>query len=490
MNRSNFKRHLKHRACWALRIEAILGLTVAATLLSGQPVHAAQTKETNIPGVRVVLPPPLEFDAEHASDAELADYALPPRPNAATDPAGYARWVKAMNASRNRLTNVSLVPTHHYHGPLKKSNSIVSNDNQLAPNWSGLVNINPSPSFTSNSISAVSNQYVVAPVTSSTCSSPGGADITAQWVGIDGGLPRTSDDVLQAGTASQTADSPCGQASYYAWIEWYPYGENQVSGFPVSPGELINLWVWAVNATTGYAVLQNVATNAWVEFEMTAPPGIALQGNTAEWIIERPEICSSTCSFSALADFKTTEFFYNEAFLLSGTADYAGPNSIAYTMTNDSGQNISAATLVPGTDNIKFSYLPDPGPQTSMAIVAQTPTKNGTLEVPLNGSAAFALATDVSTTAPVTATVSVDTGGDSLPLTFSLCQTQPSTGACDAAPTKTLKLTLTNGAEPTFSVFASSTAPIANNPSSNRINVRFIVGGDEVGTASVAVWTP
>ena len=85
-------------------------------------------------------------------------------------------------------------------------------------------------------------------------------------------------------------------------------------------------------------------------------------------------------------------------------------------------------------------------------------------------------------------TVSANTGAATLPLSLTVCETNPQNGACLAPPAATVQTQINTNATPTFSVFASSTSPIAFNPATNRIQVCFDGGGGGGGT-SVAVCT-
>jgi hypothetical protein len=86
--------------------------------------------------------------------------------------------------------------------------------------------------------------------------------------------------------------------------------------------------------------------------------------------------------------------------------------------------------------------------------------------------------------------VTADTGGVSLPVSLSLCQTNPGTGACLAAPSSSVTLTIGAGATPTFAVFVQGSGPIVFEPATKRVFVRFKDGGTVTrGETSVAVRT-
>jgi hypothetical protein len=88
-------------------------------------------------------------------------------------------------------------------------------------------------------------------------------------------------------------------------------------------------------------------------------------------------------------------------------------------------------------------------------------------------------------------TVKTSTGPNpTLPVQVTLCQTNPSTGQCLAAPAPTVTIApFANGATPSFSVFVTATAAIASSPS-NQIDVLFAnPSGTDLGSASVTVVT-
>ena len=88
-------------------------------------------------------------------------------------------------------------------------------------------------------------------------------------------------------------------------------------------------------------------------------------------------------------------------------------------------------------------------------------------------------------------TASAGTGETTLPVNISLCQTNPTTGACLSPPASTVTTTINANATPTFGIFVQGTGNVAFNPATNRIFVRFKdTGGVTRGATSVAVRTP
>jgi hypothetical protein len=88
-------------------------------------------------------------------------------------------------------------------------------------------------------------------------------------------------------------------------------------------------------------------------------------------------------------------------------------------------------------------------------------------------------------------TASVDTGGATLPIAVSLCETNPVTGACLGPAASSVTTQIDAGETPTFGVFVAAAGTVPFDPVANRIFVRFRdAGGVTRGASSVAVRTP
>ena len=150
-------------------------------------------------------------------------------------------------------------------------------------------------------------------------------------------------------------------------------------------------------------------------------------------------------------------------------------------------ENANAAAVEPGVDTLLFSASTTAVPDI-VALVA-TASGDGILHVSgTDGSAAFAVAT-VNLGSAATISASVNTGSANLPLTILLCETNPSTGACLAAPTSTVTLSIATDATPTFAVFATATGSVPFLPATNRLFVQYSDGAVVRGSTSVAVET-
>ncbi len=146
------------------------------------------------------------------------------------------------------------------------------------------------------------------------------------------------------------------------------------------------------------------------------------------------------------------------------------------------------APVVVGLNTLLLSASTVPGPD----VIALTATigGNGIVNVPgANGTGVFAVGTaNVGTTA--TLTVTADTGGVGLPVTLTLCQTDPATGSSLVPPTPNVMVSINADAAPTFGIFVTGGGPIPFSPATNRIFVRFKdTEGLTRGSTSVAVRT-
>jgi hypothetical protein len=164
-------------------------------------------------------------------------------------------------------------------------------------NWSGYF-------ATGKTFSAVSGSWTVPTVT---C--PAGATAySSHWIGIDG---AGSDTVEQDGTEADCFD---GSPYYGAW--WEMYGDDSpsvdygyevplaTSSYPVAPGDTMTASVSVSGGTWTLAIADT--TKHWTFSTNVA--WSAPEQASAEWIVERPDVCSSTCGLANLSDFGSVSF--------------------------------------------------------------------------------------------------------------------------------------------------------------------------------------
>jgi hypothetical protein len=219
----------------------------------------------------------------------------------------------------------------------------------FSANWSGYVALEQAP------YSSVSASWTVPTATCPASST----NYSAQWVGIDG---LGDDSVEQDGT-----DAACinGDAQYWAWFEMYGdtavnSGNPETVSYPVSPGDQITASVSVVGSNWTLAVADSSQTPAW-SFTTTVPaPSPPPRQTSAEWIVERPELCqgSSSCALGSLAQFTPVTFANATATADGSSQSIAALDGVPVEMTSsDSNSTILAQ---PGAlDNTGASFTDD-----------------------------------------------------------------------------------------------------------------------------------
>jgi|GEM_PF-2117786 hypothetical protein len=167
---------------------------------------------------------------------------------------------------------------------------------------------------------------------------------------------------------------------------------------------------------------------------------------------------------------------------------FATPISASFQM-QVSCDSADTASVIPGVNTLALTV--DSNPVPDIIALAETATRDGILHVPSNGADAFAVATtDLGIAGSIL--VTADTGSVNLPVTITLCETDPSTAACLSPPSGTVTHAFTAGETPTFSVFATAGGAIAANAATDRIFVHFndVSGAVLRGSTSVAIQSP
>ena len=149
---------------------------------------------------------------------------------------------------------------------------------------------------------------------------------------------------------------------------------------------------------------------------------------------------------------------------------------------------VDAAPTNIGLNTLLLSASSTPVPD--VVALAATAMNDGILHIAgTSGSSAFAVATvDVGASASITATANI--GAVQLPVTITLCQTNPTSGQCFSTPASSVMTMVNANATPTFGIFATASNKVPFDPANNRIFVEFSDAGGVVrGSTSVAVET-
>jgi polyhydroxybutyrate depolymerase len=161
-----------------------------------------------------------------------------------------------------------------------------------------------------------------------------------------------------------------------------------------------------------------------------------------------------------------------------------GPTELTFSYA---GSNTLPAPTLPGINTLLLSASATPVPD--VVALAATLGGNGIVDVPGSGTGVFSVAT-VNLGVGGTIDVSADTGSTALPVTVTLCQTNPATGACTSPVQPSVTTQINTGETPTFGVFVKTDGIVAFDPGVNRIYVRFKDAGEITrGATSVAVRT-
>jgi Peptidase A4 family len=319
------------------------------------PVYA----KPPVNGVSVVEPPPPGYDPEASSAAVNAQFALPPEPDATKAPRTHEAWSRAVRAARNREA-VTILPTTIFHGPAKNKSRAAGDEasgtfSTTNMSWSGTSVVNG----TTSNLEAVTALFIVPTAHQPLGQCADGTLYASVWPGIDGNFGSGAADLLQAGvniTSYCSGNSTHNQ--YYPWIEWYPHSETSVSSPTINPGDMVFIMVWSVSPTLGYAFFYNYSTDISAEYTLTAPAGYGVYGSSVEWIVERPTLYPPTgpeltnlTNYIAMTWAEGFAWNYADSsptyYSIAGNPDVGTLEQ--FTMLDDSGNPISAATIENGS---------------------------------------------------------------------------------------------------------------------------------------------
>jgi hypothetical protein len=151
--------------------------------------------------------------------------------------------------------------------------------------------------------------------------------------------------------------------------------------------------------------------------------------------------------------------------------------------------NTDPAPSIPGLNTLLLTAASTPVPD--IVALAATLMNDGVVRIPgATGTGVFAVAT-VNVGASGAITAMADTGGVTLPVALTICETNPTTGACIAAPASSVTTQMNANATPTFGIFVMGNDTVPFDPAHHRIFVRFRDADGVIrGATSGAVRSP
>jgi virginiamycin B lyase len=148
----------------------------------------------------------------------------------------------------------------------------------------------------------------------------------------------------------------------------------------------------------------------------------------------------------------------------------------------------AAAAPIVGVNTLLLTF--DANPVPDMIAVGLTPSNDGFAHTGGNGGTGlFVIASDnIGLSASLTARARLS--NPSLPITATVCQTNPSTAACLATPSATVTATINNNQTSTWAAFLTASGTVNPDPAANRVFFEFVDSGGIVrGSTSTAVTT-
>jgi len=176
--------------------------------------------------------------------------------------------------------------------PQGPSNSSMADLGWNSQNWSGYA----VESATSGTYTAVTGCWTVPSVPTTAANV-----YSSVWVGIDG-INNQDQDLIQAGTEQAYYG---GSLHYLPWWEILPAVQTTITAFTIAPGNLICASVTQGSEGNWTIAIQDVTTGG----QYSTVQAYSGPQQSAEWIVERPEVCNPTCVLSTLADYGQTTFY-------------------------------------------------------------------------------------------------------------------------------------------------------------------------------------
>ncbi|HLI71085.1 MAG TPA: G1 family glutamic endopeptidase [Ktedonobacteraceae bacterium] len=327
-------------ACLALLASSLLLFSPSFASQNASVPNAAQLESIQQSGEQKCLQPPENVNLMTLSDAQLAEYGLPPRVILDNQP---AVWAAKLQHARHRTCGSTPDPRHIVSAPAMIHTPRVPdtpNAELTYTNWAGNIAYGNRGTYRLATLDMHvpripgigTNQYV------------------SIWSGVGGDSDFTTPNVLvQAGVQVQRAGSPFGGQYNTSWWEVYPYNAEQ--DLPLSRLDAGDEIFISVSSNFGgdgydYFYIQNVTANSYnthYDYNHSHFSDSAV----GECIVERPTIGKSLPS---LANFGTQHLSQCD---IGSDSQFKGIKSWPHdyaVMIDDSGNTLATVGAISGTD--------------------------------------------------------------------------------------------------------------------------------------------
>jgi hypothetical protein len=299
--------------------------------------------------VRTFKLPPSGFNPLEAEDRELVLYGFPARPT--EDAQMFQRWKTALSQPIH-LVEPWFRPMMHKQRRLPRRTRAPKNGAESFDIWSGVAIHAPA----GDSFRWVEGTFTVPNAFPPVHPQDGVWYSASTWVGIDGIDP--SKDVLQAGCDCDVImHAGSLQRQVTPWWEWYPAETYWIGSIALSPGDTVHCLIWVkVGSTTEATILlNNLTSGIGASFEVTAPTGVALSGNCAEWVVERLQFDTNAPQLARYG-----EVYFEEAYAgtINGTTLQGGSGNVIQMVDGD---NVISTGRIENSQLLQVKYS---GPNT------------------------------------------------------------------------------------------------------------------------------
>lgn len=278
---------------------------------------------------------PKGFNPLTASKTTLLRHGIVPKPDAKKDPELFKAWHAVYSKELHHIVPEFREVDRKQNGP-HRGKKTITDGTATSTNWSGVY----APPPAGDTFKWITGNWIVPDPVQPPGQPTGSWYYSSAWVGIDG---WGSNDVLQAGTSQDVlVQGTTVSRRVYAWWEWYPNYEMQISNFPVATGDYMTCLICSTGTTTATIYLTNNTTGTHTSFQITAPAGTTLKGNSAEWILEAPSVGGS---ITKLAAYGATFFDIAYAYTQKNVQVNAGSGN-TINMVDGANKVISQATIV------------------------------------------------------------------------------------------------------------------------------------------------